>query len=197
MPSERLLPLLKEVRSCTQCAAELPLGPRPVLQVSNSARILIVGQAPGTKVHATGIPFNDPSGDRLRLWMGIDRDTFYDDSQIALLPMAFCYPGRGRGGDLPPPPRCAETWRERLLAQLRDVELTIALGQYAVGWHLPDQPGTLSDVVKRWREIIPKLLPMPHPSPRNNRWLRNNPWFETEVVPWLRTRVQTVLGRHP
>jgi uracil-DNA glycosylase len=194
MPSERLSALLQEVRGCTRCAAELPLGPRPVLQVSNSARILIVGQAPGTKVHATGIPFNDPSGDRLRQWMGIDRETFYDASRIALLPMAFCYPGRGRGGDLPPPPRCAATWRDRLLAQLRHVELTIALGQYAVGWHLPDEPGTLTDIVRRWHESIPKLVPMPHPSPRNNRWLRNNPWFEAEVVPWLRSRVQSVLS---
>jgi len=194
MPSERLPALLQEVRSCTLCASELPLGPRPVLQVPKHTRILIVGREPGTKVHATGIPFNDPSGDRLRTWMGIDREIFYDASRIALLPMAFCYPGRGKGGDLPPPRRCAETWRTRLLAQLDEIELTIALGQHAVGWHLSEEHGTLTRVMKRWRETTPELVPMPHPSPRNNRWLRNNPWFEAEVVPWLRTRVRSVLA---
>ncbi len=143
MPSESLISLLAQVRACTLCAHELPLGPRPVLQMARSARILIVGQAPGTKVHATGIPFNDPSGDRLRAWVGMNRETFYDASKIALLPMAFCYPGRGSGGDLPPPPRCAETWQARLMAQLKQIELTLVLGQYATAWHLPDREGSL------------------------------------------------------
>lgn len=197
MPSEILASLLAQVRACTLCAEDLPLGPRPVLQVAANARILVVGQAPGTKVHATGIPFNDPSGNRLREWMGIDRETFYDPSRIALLPMAFCYPGRGHGGDRPPPPRCAATWRSRLLAELQQVELTLALGHYAVGWHLPHRSGSLTDIVRSWRDSAPALIPMPHPSPRNNRWLRNNPWFEAEIVPWVRARVAELLAGHP
>lgn len=194
MPSETLTSLLAQVRACTLCADALPLGPRPVLQAAAGARILVVGQAPGTRVHATGIPFNDPSGNRLREWLGIDRGTFYDPSKIALIPMAFCYPGRGQGGDRPPPPRCAATWRLRLLAELRHVELTLALGRYAVAWHLPEQSGSLTDIVRSWRDGAPGLIPMPHPSPRNNRWLRNNPWFEAEVVPWIRTRVADLLA---
>lgn len=199
MHSSRLEVLLCEVRGCTLCAPELPLGPRPVVQAGWRAKILIVGQAPGTKVHATGIPFNDPSGDRLREWMGVDRSTFYDTDQIALLPMAFCYPGRGGSGDLPPPPRCAQTWRARLLRELPNIELTLLLGQYAHAWHLParscvESRGTLTDRVLAWREFIPEHVPMPHPSPRNNLWLRRNPWFETDVIPWLRRRVKSLLG---
>lgn len=198
MPSNRLTTLLTDVRACTLCAHELPLGPRPIVQAGRRARILVVGQAPGTKVHTTGIPFNDPSGDRLREWMGIDRDTFYDADQIALLPMAFCYPGRGKSGDLPPPPRCAQTWRSKLLRELPNVELTIVLGQYAQAWHLPADKATtsgktLTDTVLAWREFIPRQVPMPHPSPRNNLWLRRNAWFETDVIPWLQERVKRLL----
>jgi len=195
MSSETLEKLLRQVRACTLCAAELPLGPRPVLQLGTGARILVVGQAPGTKVHATGIPFNDPSGERLRAWMGIDRETFYDPGRIALLPMAFCYPGRGRGGDLPPPPRCAQTWRAELLSHLGPVELTLVLGQHARAWHLPEARGTLTDIVADWRRHAPAVIPMPHPSPRNRRWLKTNPWFEAEVVPWVQARVSMLLGR--
>ena len=199
MPSNRLSALLSEVRACTLCAHELPLGPRPVVQAGRRARILVVGQAPGTKVHVTGIPFNDPSGDRLRAWMGIDRDTFYDADQIALLPMAFCYPGRGKSGDLPPPPRCAQTWRAKLMRELPNIELTIVLGQYAQSWHLPADESaargkTLTDTVLAWRQFIPEQVPVPHPSPRNNLWLRRNPWFEIEVIPWLQRRVKKLLG---
>lgn len=199
MPSNRLSTLLSEVRACTLCAHELPLGPRPVVQAGRRARILVVGQAPGTKVHVTGIPFNDPSGDRLRAWMGIDRDAFYDADQIALLPMAFCYPGRGKSGDLPPPPRCAQTWRAKLMRELPNIELTIVLGQYAQAWHLPADESaasgkTLTDTVLAWRQFIPEQVPMPHPSPRNNLWLRRNPWFEIEVIPWLQRRVKKLLG---
>jgi len=187
--------LLGEVRACTLCAAHLPLGPRPVLQVHPAARILVVGQAPGIKVHAAGIPFHDASGERLREWMGVDRSVFYDARRIALLPMGFCYPGRGRGGDLPPRPECAATWRARLLATMPDIRLTILLGQYALAWHLPGQAGaTLTQTVQDWRAHWPRLLPMPHPSPRNNLWLRRNPWFEREIVPQLRKRVQDLLG---
>ncbi len=150
-------------------------------------------------MHATGIPFNDPSGNRLREWMGIDRDTFYDADQIALLPMAFCYPGRGKSGDLPPPPRCAQTWRAKLLRELPNIELTMVLGQYAQAWHLPaielaTRGKTLTDTVTAWRQFIPDQVPMPHPSPRNNLWLRRNPWFEIEVIPWLQRRVKELLG---
>ncbi|MCP5180613.1 MAG: uracil-DNA glycosylase family protein [Pseudomonadales bacterium] len=190
-----LATLLGEIRRCTLCAAELPLGPRPVLQAGREARILVVGQAPGTRVHSTGLPFNDPSGDRLREWLGVDRDTFYDPARIAVVPMAFCYPGRGTSGDLPPPPRCAQTWRSRLLAQLPHIQLTVVLGQYAVAWHLPDARGSLTGIVQDWRAHLPALVPMPHPSPRNNLWLRRNPWFETEVVPWVRSRVAELLER--
>jgi uracil-DNA glycosylase len=185
--------LLKEVRACTLCAHALPHGVRPVLQAAPSARILVVGQAPGRKVHDTGIPFNDPSGDLLRQWMGIDRDTFYDASRIAIIPMGFCYPGKGKSGDLPPRPECAPAWREKLLAQLPDIELTLVIGRYAQAWHLPDGGSSVAETVQRWREHWPTLLPLPHPSPRNRLWLRRNPWFDEEVVPALQMRVGEVL----
>lgn len=194
MPATPFEKLLKEVRACTLCAHALPHGVRPVLQASASARILVVGQAPGRKVHDTGIPFNDPSGDLLRQWMGIDRDTFYDAYRIAIIPMGFCYPGKGKSGDLPPRPECAPAWREKLLAQLPDIELTLVIGQYAQGWHLPDGGNSVTETVQRWREHWPKVLPLPHPSPRNRLWLRRNPWFDEEVVPALQKRVAEVLA---
>ena len=193
MPATPFEKLLKEVRACTLCAHALPHGVRPVLQAAQSARILVVGQAPGRKVHDTGIPFNDPSGDLLRQWMGIDRDTFYDASRIAIIPMGFCYPGKGKSGDLPPRPECAPAWREKLLAQLPDIELTLVIGQYAQAWHLPDGGNSVTETVQRWREHWPTLLPLPHPSPRNRLWLRRNPWFDEEVVPALQKRVGEVL----
>jgi uracil-DNA glycosylase len=186
--------LLADIRACRLCEQHLPLGARPVFQWSPQARILVVGQAPGTKVHATGIPFNDPSGDRLRAWMGIGSDVFYDARQIALLPMGFCYPGRGKGGDLPPRTECAATWRSRLLEAMNGVELTLTLGDYAQRYHQPHLAQlALTERVRRWREDFPRLVPMPHPSPRNNLWLRRNPWFEEEVVPAVRQRVAQVL----
>jgi uracil-DNA glycosylase len=186
--------LLAEVHACTRCAAHLPLGPRPVLQAHAKARILVVGQAPGRKVHQSGLPFSDPSGERLREWMGIDKATFYDPLRIALLPMGFCYPGTGRSGDLPPRMECAPTWRARLLATMPDIQLTLLLGQYALAWHLQEASSTtLAATVRAWRDHWPRVLPMPHPSPRNNRWLKRNPWFEAEVIPRLRQRVQHVL----
>ncbi|MCK5875376.1 MAG: uracil-DNA glycosylase family protein [Alcanivoracaceae bacterium] len=193
MPATPFEKLLKEVRACTLCAHALPHGVRPVLQASPSARILVVGQAPGRKVHDTGIPFNDPSGDLLRQWMGIDRDTFYDASRIAIIPMGFCYPGKRKSGDLPPRPECAPAWREKLLSQLPDIELTLVIGQYAQAWHLPDGGGSVTETVQRWREHWPTVLPLPHPSPRNRIWLRRNPWFDEEVVPALQKRVAEVL----
>ena len=183
--------LLQDVRACTLCAAHLPLGPRPVLQVHPDARILIAGQAPGSRVHASGVPFLDASGDRLRDWLGIDARTFYDPKRIAILPMGFCYPGTGKSGDLPPRPECALAWRTRLMATLGNVKLTVVIGQYAQAWHLRDQQGpTLTDTVRAWREHWPSNLPLPHPSPRNNIWVKRNPWFERDVLPPLRRKVR-------
>ena len=200
MPTNKLVnhrattTLLRDVRACTLCAASLPEGPRPVLQVHGLARILIAGQAPGSKVHKTGVPFDDASGDRLRHWLGVDKDAFYDEQRIALLPMGFCYPGTGKSGDLPPRPECAATWRKKILAQLPNVELTIVIGQYAQVWHLRDTAkSNLTETVAAWREYWPAVLPLPHPSPRNNIWLKRNDWFEGDVLPSLRTRVAKLL----
>jgi uracil-DNA glycosylase len=190
--------LLAEVRRCTLCAAHLPHGPRPVLQLDPRARILIAGQAPGSKVHASGVPFEDASGDRLRAWCGIDTATFYDPRQVAILPMGLCYPGAGPSGDLPPRPECAPAWRPRLLGALDTVELTLLVGQYAQAWHLgaAARP-TLTETVRAWRDYWPASLPLPHPSPRNNIWLSRNPWFATDVLPALRRRIRTLLAAAP
>lgn len=187
--------LINEVKVCTICAEHLPLGPRPVFQMHPKARILIAGQAPGMRVHETGIPFNDPSGDRLRAWMGIERDAFYDAEKIAILPMGFCYPGTGTSGDLPPRPECAEHWRKKLLGQLPNIELTLIIGRYAQDWHLGDhQKENLTETVRAWSEYWPKILVLPHPSPRNNIWLKKNPWFEKEVIQELKKRVATIVS---
>ncbi len=186
--------LLARVRACQLCAAQLPCGPRPVLQAHADARILIAGQAPGRKVHASGVPFDDASGERLRAWLGITRETFYDPRQVAILPMGFCYPGTGRSGDLPPRPECAPAWRQPLLNHLPHLRLTLVLGQYALAWHLPGHQGTLTEAVRQWRSHGPALLALPHPSPRNNGWLRQNPWFEAELLPELRARVARTLA---
>ena len=190
-----LASLLNGVHTCTICAEHLPLGPRPVLQMHASARILIVGQAPGRKVHETGIPFNDASGDRLRTWLGVSRDVFYDATQVAILPMGFCFPGTGKSGDLPPRPECAPAWRVPLLSHLRQLNLTLVIGQYALAHHLPDETGSLTEVVQAWRKHWPDTVPLPHPSPRNNLWLKRNPWFDKELVPLLRDRVSAALKR--
>ena len=187
--------LLKDIRACSLCAAHLPCGPRPVLQISRSARILIAGQAPGSKVHASGLPFDDASGDRLREWLGLDRETFYDASRVAILPMGFCYPGTGKSGDLPPRPECAVAWREKILREMSSVSLTLVIGSYAMAWHLgPKAHETLTDTVMAWREFQPKLWPMPHPSPRTNIWLKKTPWFARELLPALRIQVQAALA---
>lgn len=191
--STKLISLLKEVRSCEICAADLKGGVRPVLQVSSNARILVVGQAPGSKVHATGVPFEDASGDRLREWMEVDRDTFYDANQVAILPMGFCYPGKGKSGDLPPLSICAETWRDKLLATMPNIKLTLVIGQYALAWHLPERAKTLTETVRNWRSYDKGLMPLPHPSPRNNIWLAKNQWFETDVLPTLKKRIRLAL----
>jgi len=187
--------LLTEVRACRICAAHLPHGPRPVLQADGAARILIAGQAPGRRVHDTGVPFDDPSGQRLRQWMGIGADVFHDPTKIIILPMGFCYPGTGKSGDLPPRAECAPQWRQRLLTHLPDVELTLVIGRHAQAYHLPDSPhASLTATVRAWHEVWPQFLPLPHPSPRNNIWLRKNPWFADEILPRLRRRVSVVLA---
>ena len=186
-------PVLNSVRACKFCS-DLALGPKPIVQLNPNAKILIAGQAPGRKTHHKGIPFDDPSGERLRDWMGINRDIFYNESAIAILPMAFCYPGTGKSGDLPPPSQCAEQWRTQLLKLLPNIELTLVIGQYALDWHLGDkQHRTLTETVSQWQDYWPELLPIPHPSPRNNRWLKNNPWFSDEVLPELKTQVASLL----
>lgn len=189
--------LLTQVRRCTLCADHLPLGPRPVLQAHASARILVVGQAPGRRVHETGLPFNDPSGDRLRSWMGISRETFYDATQLAILPMGFCYPGTGRSGDLPPRPECAPAWREALLSHLKDIQLALIIGQYAQAYHLRGAARSVTETVLAWRTYWPNVVPLPHPSPRNNLWLKRNPWFEDELVPALQNRMSELLEPQP
>lgn len=191
---EALQRLVESIRGCRLCEHRLPLGPRPILQVDRQARILIAGQAPGARVHASGVPFDDPSGERLRDWMGIDRDAFYDPAKVAILPMGFCYPGTGRSGDLPPIPLCAETWRERLLRLLENIGLTLVIGQYAQNWHLDDDGKNLTATVKAWEDYGPRIIPLPHPSPRNNIWLKRNPWFEDSLIPVLRRNVAESLG---
>jgi uracil-DNA glycosylase len=191
----KLQALLKEVRACTICAEHLAAGPRPVLQVGSTARILIAGQAPGRKVHEIGVPFDDASGERLRDWMGIDRDVFYDSRLISILPMGFCYPGTGNSGDLPPRRECAPQWRKQLLAAMPNIELTLVIGQYAQDWHMSEtRSATLTETVQSWRSQWPGLLPLPHPSPRNNIWLKTSPWFTRDVVPVLQARMSDILG---
>lgn len=187
--------LLAEIRACRLCAEHLPLGPNPILRASATARLLVVGQAPGTRVHATGIPWNDPSGDRLRLWLDLDRERFYDESRVAIVPMGFCYPGKGPSGDRPPRPECRQTWHPRLLPLLPRVELTLAIGQYAQAYFLGERrKATLTATVRAWREYAPAVLPLPHPSPRNIGWFKANPWFEEELLPALRARVAALLS---
>ena len=182
------------ISTCRLCAEDFGHEPRPVLQLHRSARILIAGQAPGRKVHDHGVPFDDASGDRLRDWMDIDRATFYESGRVAIVPMAFCYPGKGQSGDLPPPPRCATTWRERVLAELIDLRLTLVIGQYALRWHLPEAPTSLTDAVRQRYDDEASVFVLPHPSPRNNIWMAKNPWYEADVVPALKARVAAALA---
>lgn len=186
--------LVAEARACTLCASELPLGPRPVFQLGASARVLIVGQAPGTRVHESGIPWNDPSGDTLRDWLAVDRDVFYDPDRFAILPTGLCYPGRGRSGDLPPRPECAPRWHPPLRAALPRIRLTLLIGAHAQAYYLGRDRRSVSERVAAWRTFMPGIIPLPHPSPRNRRWLRLRPWFEAEVVPALRRAVNAALS---
>ncbi len=192
-PSIPLKNLLHEIRACKACESALPLGAKPILRMSEKASILLVGQAPGTRVHNTGIPWNDPSGDRLRVWMGLSDSVFYDESKIAIVPMGFCYPGKGKSGDLPPRKECAELWRARVHQHMPNIRLTLLVGQYAQNYYLSHNFKTLTEVVAHWQEFGPGFFPLPHPSPRNNLWIKRNPWFD-EVIEALRGRVVEVLA---
>ena len=191
--------LAAEIGACAVCAPHLPLGPRPIIRGRPSARLLIISQAPGRRVHDTGLSFNDRSGDRLRAWLALDRETFYDESRVAIMGMAFCFPGSNRkGGDLPPRRECAPLWHARLRGCFSAVELTLLVGSYAIDYYLPDfGTRSLTEVIAHWRDFLPELFVLPHPSWRTTRWLRDNPWFENQTLPELRTRVARVLSASP
>ncbi len=187
--------LIQSVQACQVCAVHLPHAPRPILRVSDSAPLLVVGQAPGRRVHETGIPWNDPSGDLLRVWLGLSREAFYDVTRIAIVPAGLCYPGTVNGSDSPPRPECAPMWHPRLRAAMPQIRLTLLIGAYAQAYYLGRRRGrTLADTVQAWRDFAPDFFPLPHPSPRNRLWLRRNPWFEREVLPALRERVGAALA---
>lgn len=190
----QLTSLLCEIRSCEICQKNLPLGPRPVLSASEGARVAIIGQAPGTKVHASGIPWDDQSGKTLRQWMDIEKEGFYDSNKFAIVPMGFCYPGKGKSGDLAPRPECASTWHNPLFKQLPNIKLILLIGQYAQRYYLGEAvKSNLTETVKSFDAYAPKYLPMPHPSPRNRFWLTKNPWFETDVIPYLRAQLKEII----
>lgn len=193
MTDIRLVDVLNDARNCHLCARRLPHPPRPIVRADIAARLLIIGQAPGARVHASGIPWDDPSGDRLRDWLGVSRDIFYDECQMAIMPMGFCYPGRGPSGDLPPRSECAPKWHTELLPRLPNIQLTLLIGRYAQQYYLDDSAHTLTDTVKNWRQHLPYYFALPHPSPRNYAWLSRNPWFETDVLPELKRVTKKIL----
>ncbi|MCC6193507.1 MAG: uracil-DNA glycosylase family protein [Burkholderiales bacterium] len=207
MPDARTIPLpcpryrsldtlLAAVRACRRCEHELPLGARPVVRAHQAARILVVGQAPGLRVHATGVPWDDPSGQRLRDWMGVRAETFYDETLVAIIPMGFCYPGRGNGGDMPPRRECAELWLDSLLAKLPSIRTTLLVGQYAQRHFLGSRAKrSLTETTRAWREYAPRYIPLPHPSPRNQPWFRRHPWFEQQLVPEIKAAVEALVAR--
>lgn len=188
------IPLLDAIHACTLCEQYLPLPPKPVLQAGQGARILIIGQAPGLRAHQSGTPWNDPSGERLRSWLQVDRSQFYDPSLFAIMPMGFCYPGKGKSGDLPPRKECAPQWHSQLLEQLPNIGLTLLIGQYAQNYYLKGDKRSLTERVGNWRDLPENLLVLPHPSPRNIAWFQRNPWFDAELLPELRRRVALLLG---
>lgn len=194
IPPTPLDALVKDIRACTLCAAHLPLGPRPVIRVDARLGVLLTGQAPGTRVHASGIPWDDPSGERLRQWMALDREAFYDQGRFGVMAMGFCYPGRGKGGDLPPRPECAPRWHAQVRPLLPRLKLTLLIGRYAQLHYLGTRRETLEDTVRNWREHLPRgYFPLPHPSPRNTLWLKRRPWFDEEIVPALRGAIRDAL----
>jgi uracil-DNA glycosylase len=190
-----LLDLLERVQACRLCAPHLAHDPRPVVQAAASARLLIIGQAPGAKVHASGIPWDDKSGERLRDWLGLSAEQFYDPTQVAIIPMGLCYPGKGTSGDLPPRAECAGQWHAQLLQEMPQVQLTLLIGQYAQRYYLGREFTSLTETVAAWRSHLPRYFALPHPSPRNQAWRKHNPWFEAEVVPELRKRVKACLAQ--
>lgn len=185
--------ILREIKSCTVCAKHLPYAPKPIVQAGESSKILIIGQAPGQKVQASGVPWDDASGNNLRKWLGVDKEHFYDEKYFALVPMGFCFPGTGKSGDFAPRPECAPLWHSKLMKAIKDLRLTLLLGQYAQKYYLKDKAKrTLTETVKNYADYLPEFLPLPHPSPRNNFWFKKNEWFETEVIPILQTKVSQV-----
>lgn len=192
--NKQMITLLEEVKNCRVCENFLPLGPNPVITAGSKSKIVVIGQAPGKIVHETSIPWNDKSGDNLRSWMGIDKETFYNPDKIALMPMGFCYPGRGKSGDLPPRPECAPLWHKRLLDLMPDIQLVLLIGQYSQNYYLRDKTHkTLTETVRQFQEYLPTYFPLPHPSPRNNIWQAKNRWFAEEVLPELKIRVHSIL----
>jgi len=187
--------LLAKIRACTLCAHHLPLGCKPVIRAEASAKLLVIGQAPGTKVHASGVPWDDASGKRLRNWLNLSDEVFYDASKVAIMPMGLCYPGKGKSGDLPPRPECAPQWHGAVRGHLPNIELTLLIGSYAQQYYLPTRAKSLTDRIHRWQEYAPDYFPLVHPSPRNQLWLRRNPWFEAEVIPALQMRVAQLQAR--
>lgn len=187
--------LLTKIRNCDLCAKQLPHEPRPVLSFSSKSKILIIGQAPGSKVHASGIPWDDTSGKRLHSWMGINEAEFYNPDYIAILPMGFCYPGKGTSGDLPPRPECAPQWHEQVFNHLNNIKLTVLIGQYAQSYYLPEKIST-TEHIQNFKSHLPKYFVLPHPSPRNNIWLKKHPWFENDVIPQLQLLVKGILNHH-
>jgi uracil-DNA glycosylase len=186
--------LLYNISQCTICKAHLPLGPRPIVSAHSKSKIIIIGQAPGTSVHKTGIPWDDPSGRQLRKWLNVTEDVFYDETKIALMPMGFCYPGKGKSGDLPPRPECAPQWHQKLLDKMPHLELIILIGMYSQKYYLKEKAKrTLTETVANYKTYLPTYFPLPHPSPRNRFWLTKNPWFEKEVIPKLQEKVKMLI----
>lgn len=186
--------LLREIRACRVCEHELPFGPRPIVQAHPEACLLIIGQAPGLKAHESGVPWNDASGDRLREWLGLTREIFYDQRSVAVVPMGFCYPGRAKSGDAPPRKECFGLWHGHLLQRLKNIRLSLLVGNHAQGSYLGPASGeNATETIRRWREYLPHYLPLPHPSPRNNIWLSRNPWFAAEVLPEVRRLVAALM----
>ena len=188
--------LLEEIKSCTVCSSFFIHEPRPVVKASSEAKLLIIGQAPGRRVHESGVPWDDASGRNLRDWLGISDDVFYDESKVALVPMGFCYPGSGKSGDLPPRPECAPLWHERLLNECKSIKLTLLVGQYAQKYYLKDKvKPSLTETVKAYQDYLPDQLPLPHPSPRNRIWMKKNEWFVRELLPELKGKISKILGK--